>query len=145
MIKDDKLLVMHRNKFGHEYYSLIGGGIDAGETPLQALYREVREETGLNIAPEPRLVYLESAGEPYGPQYIYLCGYEGGEPALQPTSDEHPINAMGTNTYTPMWLPLSELPQAPLLPSELKSRLITDLSTGFPEQPVTIEVSNVMH
>ncbi len=36
-------------------FQLPGGGIDAGESPLQALHREVREETGWIIARPRRL------------------------------------------------------------------------------------------
>src|SRR4051812_20844149 len=74
IIKDDQLLVMHRNKFGTEYETLIGGGVDMNETFEQALYREIREETGVQIT-NPRLVFTERAGEPYGTQYVFTCDY----------------------------------------------------------------------
>ena len=59
---------------------LPGGGIDPGEGPVEALYREVREETGWSITVERRLgVYQRFT---YMPEYdlwarkichIYLC------------------------------------------------------------------------
>ena len=36
VIKDQSLLVMHRNKFGQEFYALVGGGVDYGESAEQA-------------------------------------------------------------------------------------------------------------
>jgi ADP-ribose pyrophosphatase YjhB (NUDIX family) len=38
IIKDDKLLVMNRNKFGKVYDTLPGGNVEIGETLEQALY-----------------------------------------------------------------------------------------------------------
>jgi 8-oxo-dGTP diphosphatase len=39
----------------HYQFQLPGGGIDAGESPIQALHREVFEETGWSIA-KPRRI-----------------------------------------------------------------------------------------
>jgi 8-oxo-dGTP pyrophosphatase MutT (NUDIX family) len=36
----------------HRYWFTVGGGLDAGETPVDGAVRELREETGLRVAPE---------------------------------------------------------------------------------------------
>lgn len=140
VVKDSQLLVMHRNKFGHEYYALVGGGVDFGENAEQALYREVREEASIEIA-NPRLVIIEDAGSIFGIQYIYLCDYVSGEPQLAADSIEAKITADGKNLYTPMWQPVSELPTLNLLPAELKDALTAGLRDGFPEQPIQLKIS----
>ena len=137
VIKDDALLVMHRNKFGEEYYTLVGGGIKVGETPEQALLREAREEANLQVA-NPRLVYVEEAGDPYGNQYIYLCDFVGGDVALPAESTEAKIHALGANLYEPAWLPLSKLASVPFVSETLKNILLIAFTKGFPQQPVTI-------
>ena len=132
VIRDDKLLVMHRNKFGHQYYTLVGGGVDTGEVPEQSLHRELREETGLQIS-NPRQLFVEDAGDFYGLQHIYLCDYAGGEIAMDPRADEGHFNKLGQNLYTPMWLPLGDLPAAPFISEPLKQRLIDGLRDGWPD------------
>lgn len=50
----DGLLLTHQQEPEPEF-QLPGGGIDPGESPLTALYREVMEETGWRIAAPRRL------------------------------------------------------------------------------------------
>ncbi|MDB5170056.1 MAG: hypothetical protein JWN82_452 [Candidatus Saccharibacteria bacterium] len=137
VIKDDALLVMHRNKFGMEYDVLVGGGVDMGETFEQALYREMQEESGVQIA-NPRFVFTERAGEPYGTQYVFVCDYVSGEPVLSEQSAEYAINAMGQNLYQPKWLPLSELPAVSFRSEALKQAILKGIKDGFPADPLDI-------
>ncbi len=59
---DDRglLLVANRRRNGSVDWSTPGGVIDAGETAMQALGREVSEETGLVVAEWERLCWTVS-------------------------------------------------------------------------------------
>src|SRR5215471_18887872 len=49
---DGQVLIVRRARPpAHGLYTLPGGGVELGETLEQAIIREVREETGLEIAP----------------------------------------------------------------------------------------------
>lgn len=137
VVRNGYLLVMHRNKFGQEYYTLPGGGIDPGEQPEHALLRQMHEETGVQTI-NSRLVVVEDAGDPFGTQYIYLCQYASGEPALNPESEEAQINKLGKNLYSPQWLPLHSLASVPFRSETLKQVLLKGLSKGFDQQPLAI-------
>jgi 8-oxo-dGTP diphosphatase len=54
LLRGREVLLTHQQEPRSEF-QLPGGGIDAGESPLQALHREVFEETGWNIAAPRRL------------------------------------------------------------------------------------------
>lgn len=131
VVKDDSLLVMHRNKFGSEYYTLVGGGVEMGEDLESALYRELSEETGITVA-DPRLVFMEEAGKIFGTQFVYVCTYVQGQVGLSIDSDEAKINQMGQNIYEPMWLPIADLADVPFVSSELKARLVRGLRDSWP-------------
>lgn len=131
------MLVMKRNKFGRIYYTLPGGGVKFGETPEQALTREMHEESGLKLG-AARLVFIENAGLIFGMQYIYLVDYEGGEPHLDGASDEAQIDALGKNRYHPEWLPIQELAGVPFVSRRAQQALLRALTTSFPRQAIGI-------
>lgn len=137
IIRDQQLLVMHRNKFGTEYDTLPGGNIEVGETAEQALFREVDEETTV-VFKDPKFILLEHAGDPYGDQYIYLCKYVSGEPQLRSDAEENAINKLGKNLYKPDWVRLDGLPNLPFLSEQLKQFILTGVKQGWPEFAVEI-------
>jgi 8-oxo-dGTP diphosphatase len=51
IVRDDKILLVNE----HNGYHMPGGGLNLGETPEEAVIRETKEETGLDIS-YPRLV-----------------------------------------------------------------------------------------
>lgn len=81
---------------------LPGGGIDVGESPLQALHREVLEETGWRIAAPRRLGAFRRFV--FMPEYDLwaekLCHVYLARPALQvaaPTEPDHTTLVLSVN------------------------------------------------
>jgi 8-oxo-dGTP pyrophosphatase MutT (NUDIX family) len=56
-------------------WAMPGGWVDPGETPAQAVVREVAEETGLQVS-APRLAHTEQ--RPQSVHYTYRCRLDGG-------------------------------------------------------------------
>lgn len=57
IVRDGKVLVALRSAdddFLPGYWELVGGGVEPGETPEDAVVREVKEETGLTVNPIER-------------------------------------------------------------------------------------------
>ena len=50
LIRDGKVAMVHSLKY--DYYKFPGGGIEKGESPVDAMIRETREEAGLVVIPE---------------------------------------------------------------------------------------------
>jgi len=135
---NNQMLVMKRNKFGKEYYTLIGGAVEMGEELETALRRELMEETSMEVG-AVQLVFVEEAEAPYGTQYVYWCEYKGGDPVLGADTVEAEINKSGKNTYEPMWLPIAELPNVNFVSKSLKQALIDSFQHGFPNEAAKLD------
>ena len=63
IFRDGQVLIVRRGRPPAQgLYTLPGGGVELGETLEQAVIREVREETGLAIAPLALVGFREAIG-----------------------------------------------------------------------------------
>ncbi len=68
--KDDKILLQNRIKKDWKGYTLPGGHIEPGESFVDAVIREMKEETGLDIF-NPKLCGIKQFPTPEG-RYVVL-------------------------------------------------------------------------
>lgn len=107
ILRDNKLLLIHRRKNGSEYWVLVGGGVEEGETNEEALFREVAEETSLKV--KEFKVELETDADIDTKNIfhiVYKCEIEEGEPKLG--GPEQKANNPD-NWYNPEWVGLNEV------------------------------------
>lgn len=82
----------------------VGGKVEPGETPVQAMVREFKEETGLKVSGWELFALLQGrdqAGDPWQVWwYRASCGLEPREAQLVPESSEEPVGWYWTNHVT---------------------------------------------
>ncbi len=80
--RGDEVLLVHARNFRTDFYGLVAGFVETGETLEDAVYREVKEETSLKIT---NLRYFGSQPWPYpcGLMVGYNADYVSGEIHLQ--------------------------------------------------------------
>lgn len=130
VVHNGKILLMERWRDGKHYFSIPGGGIEAGESLEAAAAREIEEETSLKVT-VLRQLYEFQNGKNY--HYFFLCEYQSGEPHLPPGSEE--AQAGPRNRFKPLWIPTGELADLPFVGYFLPVRnlLLDDLQNGFSE------------
>ena len=138
IFEDDKILVMYRNKEGSEYYTLVGGRVQDGESIQQGLVREVKEETGLEIT-AARPVFVEPHPEPYNEQYIFLCEVAPHpDVAIQDGTEEGFLNKLTVNIHQPVWMEIASFPRLPFRTPQLQQAITEAVKSGFPAEPIAL-------
>lgn len=133
ILQDGKIALMRREKLGHLYYVFPGGRQEDGETSQQAAAREVEEELGLQVAVGRLAARTWFHGRE---QLYYLCSVTGGQFGSG-TGQEiiGPFNPQA-GTYLPVWLPVSELHNYPVLPRPVAGLVQASCEHGWPSQPL---------
>ncbi len=118
IIKDSKVLLMHRKKKGEEYWVLPGGGIEENETAEEAVIREVWEETGLKVL-QAKFAFTNAIHDNIEHPFFY-CDIEDGEPVLN--GPEKVVNCE-ENWHNPEWIDLEIARQLAIYPATSKKLL----------------------
>lgn len=74
IVRGENVLLVSR-KDDHNDFGLPGGKVEEGEPLLNALARELRDETGYDITPKECMLWAEEKGRPV---ITYLCEIAGG-------------------------------------------------------------------
>jgi 8-oxo-dGTP diphosphatase len=99
------LLVRHT--YAGKRWALVGGMLEPGESPQEALVREVREEIGLDAEVGPLVGVYTLVPEPVGYRFVFECGIEGA-PSI---ADAAELGDLGWFTLDA--LPLPATPSVP--------------------------------
>jgi ADP-ribose pyrophosphatase YjhB (NUDIX family) len=100
---DGRLLVVRRaNPPSRGLWSIPGGRVEPGETPVDAVRREVREETGLEVEVGPPVGSVVLAGADPGDRYLvtdYATELRPGSAVPTPGDDADAVRWVGYDDF----------------------------------------------
>lgn len=124
VIKDEKVLMIHRIKDGFEYYVFPGGHRRIDENPKDVVIREVKEETNIDVKNLKLIFEFKNHHANWLHRY-YICKCESSEePKLV---GEELVRHCEENQYYPKWIRLSEISKLNVLPLFAKEWLIDEV------------------
>lgn len=124
--KEGRILLIRRSqrsRFDPGLWELPGGKIDSGENLVEALEREVREETGLAIRVGRPFTTWHFTKEPFWVTGVtFLCDYVSGDVRLSSEHDDH------------AWIEAADYAKFPLATS-MQGQIASYLELAGPPRP----------
>ncbi|OGH59800.1 MAG: hypothetical protein A2725_02165 [Candidatus Magasanikbacteria bacterium RIFCSPHIGHO2_01_FULL_33_34] len=123
-VKDNKLLVLKRIKSQEIYWVFPGGGVEEGESDIEALEREMKEETGYEVKVGKFFAnYHFLASYMDADENFYLAEIIGGSES-NPHGPEYDEHNEYEGTHEVDWIDLDRLRGDDLRPEEIKNKYI---------------------
>src|SRR5574340_1214861 len=138
LVENNRVALGERRLPGRHYFSFPGGAVDHGETPEQAVVREMEEETGLQVAIKRKLAQSIFNGNR---EHFFLVERLGGEYGTGTGEEfqERPAHLLDLfGTYRPIWMAVPDLLQYPVLPVEIAKVVSQHTNSGWPEKILEI-------
>lgn len=137
VIRNRHIALIKRQREGRTYYVVPGGGMEAGENPEQTAIRESREELGLDISIDRLLAKVTYRGRE---QFYFLAKVKGGHFGTGKGPEMTGKYPPERGTYTPVWMPLSEIEKINLFPPSIGQLVSRAVLEGWPVSTVEISV-----
>ena len=125
IIDEGRILLVRHEKYGRTYWVLPGGGVDFGESLGEAVVREVKEETSLDITVD-KLVFVDDILPEDRHRHVvdvyFTAKVVGGELKLGGDSIMRELR----------YFPVEDLARIPFYP-KIADQIIQEYRKGFPD------------
>jgi ADP-ribose pyrophosphatase YjhB (NUDIX family) len=141
LIKDNKILLIHRTREGKEFWVFPGGGVEKNEKVEDATVREIEEEASIK-SKVVKLLYTHNRSDINHEHFFYLCKHISGTPKLGNFNEIQTMKSEN-QTYKPVWVNIKELPKLLLYPLEIRDWIIEDYKDNFKDAPKTATLKTI--
>jgi 8-oxo-dGTP pyrophosphatase MutT (NUDIX family) len=134
IIRDWKILLIRRVKYGKEYFILPGGGVEPGETAEAAFLRETKEELCIDVVSWKKLftienVYMPAIATKHPILQTYHCFSVDEYKGIPEIGGEEKASITPQNHYFIEWVPVAQLASKPeIYPYEVAQKLAAEYS-----------------
>ncbi len=139
ILKGGSLALIKRNRAGQIYYIFPGGQIEEGESQIETVAREIKEELGLEVNVGPLVAEVIFKGKS---QFHYLAEVISGEFGTGQGEEILGLVPTAYGTYAPVWVPVAELLQRDIRPRPVAELVLRSQIDGWPREALLIKESN---
>jgi len=125
---NNKLITIYREKVINgmlkKYYTIPGGGVEEGESIIEAVKRETLEEIGINIEVTDKYYYFEKED---AKEYFYMANYVSGKIGTGIGPEFISRDAEKYGSYEVRLVDKENISDINLLPPEVKEHILKNM------------------